>query len=309
MPASDISARHFEIFLTMALSRSMAEAADKLGVSQAAVSKSLKILEQESGLSLFRLVNGRLRPTAAAERLLPHAQRALDHLDRARTVAQELSGGDIGQITIGVAGPALVSILPAAVQRFRAESPEVRLNIQIENAHGLLEKVAGTEVDLGIGTPPVRGIDARLLQLCHVRDICDTALVVVMRQQHRLAQRPTIRPQDLANETLIALPEESATTHMTAAMFQQAGVAFHAGVVVGNAVGVCSLVQQGIGIGLVNALMLAQQPFPDVIARPFRPRVTLRTCLYHSKLDTPSAATLRFMEYLANTARQTTEVK
>lgn len=287
----------------------MAEAADKLGVSQAAVSKSIKILEQESGLSLFRLINGRLRPTPAAERLLPYAQRAMDHLDRARTVAQELSGGDIGQITIGVAGPALVSVLPVAIQRFRIESPEVRLNIQIESAHGLLEKVAGNEVDLGIGTPPVRGIDARLLQLCHVRDICGTALVVVMRRQHQLAERPTIKPSDLSNETLISLPEESATTHMTQAMFQQAGVAFHAGIIVGNAVAVCSLVQQGVGIGLVNALMLTQQPFPDVIARPFRPRVTLRTCLYHSKLDMPSAATRRFMEHLANAAHQLAKTK
>src|SRR3546814_11235006 len=98
MPLEAVTPRHFEIFLTMALSLNIAEAADTLGVSQAAVSKSLKVLEQETGLSLFQLVNGRLTPTQEAERLLPFAQRALDHLDRARRVALELRGGDIGQL-------------------------------------------------------------------------------------------------------------------------------------------------------------------------------------------------------------------
>src|SRR5690242_21261806 len=70
-----ITTRHFEIFLTMILSRNMSEAADKLGISMAAVSKSLKGLERETGLTLFRNTNGRLTATAEAERLLPFAQR------------------------------------------------------------------------------------------------------------------------------------------------------------------------------------------------------------------------------------------
>ena len=67
MQIGAITTRHFEIFLTMILSRNMAEAADKLGVSMAAVSKSLKSLERETGLKLFRNANGRLLATAEAE--------------------------------------------------------------------------------------------------------------------------------------------------------------------------------------------------------------------------------------------------
>jgi DNA-binding transcriptional LysR family regulator len=303
MPLDSVTARHFEVFLTMALSRNMAEAADTLGVSQAAVSKSLKVLEQETGLTLFRLVNGRLTPTQEAERLLPFAQRALDHLDRARRVAQELRGGDIGQIVLGVAGPALVSIVPLALERFRAAWPDIRLEIQIDSTLSLLDKVAGNEVDIGIGTPPVQEIDARVVQLCTVRDVCETTLVCALPKSHPLAGRPFIRPADLAGETLIGLPDSSATTHLIAAMFQQARVARPPQIVAANAVGVCSLVQQNLGVGLMNPLMLTQGIFPGVVARPFRPRIVLRTCIYYSRLHPPSPPVAGLIDCLVRAAK------
>jgi len=303
MPLDSVTARHFEIFLTMALSRNMAEAADSLGISQAAVSKSLKGLEQETGLSLFRLVNGRLTPTPEAERLLPFAQRALDHLDRARRVAVELRGGNTGQIVVGVAGPALVSILPLAIEQFRPEWPETRIDIQIDSTPGLLDRVAGNEVDIGIGTPPVQEIDARVVQLCTVRDICETTLVAALPRQHPLAARTFIRPADLAGETLIGLPDSSATTHLIAAMFQQARIARPAQIVAANAIGVCSLVQQKLGVGLINPLMLTQDIFPGVVARPFRPRIVLRTCIYYSRLHPPAAPVAGFIDCLVRAAK------
>src|SRR5690242_9498026 len=197
MPTGPATTRHFEIFLTMMLSRNMSEAADKLGISMAAVSKSIKGLEQETGLELFRNVNGRLCPTAEAERLLPFAQRAVDHLDRARQAVSALRGGDLGRIVVGTAGPALVSILPAAIEDFHARWPEVRIEIEIDTTRHLLEKVAGNEVDLGVGTPIVKQLDARVVQLCVTRDLCETSLVAVLPRRHPLARQNAIRAPDL----------------------------------------------------------------------------------------------------------------
>lgn len=304
MLSSTVTTRHFEIFLTMALSRNMTEAADKLGISPAAISKSLKTLERETGIKLFRLANGRLNPTAEAERLLPFAQRAVDHLDRARDVALALRGGDIGQIVISSAGPALTALLPAAIAHFHAQWPEIRVEMQIDSTRNLLDKVAGNEVDLGVGTPPVREFDARITQLCHVEDLCETPLVAVLPKPHRLERCATLRPQDLAGETLIGLPGDSATTHLVAAMFQQSRTPYTPQIEAANAIGVCSLVQQGIGIGLLNPLVLANGIFPGITARPFRPRIALRTCLYSSKLHAPSPPVSRMIDSLRQAARK-----
>jgi DNA-binding transcriptional LysR family regulator len=303
MPASPATTRHFEIFLTMMLSRNMSEAADKLGISMAAVSKSIKGLEQETGLELFRSVNGRLAATPEAERLLPFAQRAVDHLDRARQAANALRGGDLGRIVVGTAGPALVSILPAAIEDFHARWPEVRIEIEIDTTRHLLEKVAGNEVDLGVGTPIVKQLDARVVQLCVTRDLCETSLVAVLPRRHPLVRQNAIRARDLAGESLIGLAETSATTQLIGAAFQQAGVPYIAPIVAANAIGVCCLVQQNVGIGLMNPLMLAQEIFPGLVMRRFRPRIALRTCLYYSKVQAPSQAAAQFIECLGRAAR------
>jgi DNA-binding transcriptional LysR family regulator len=303
MPGSTFSTRQCEIFLTMTLSRNMAEAADKLGVSMAAVSKSLRSLERDTGLVLFRNINGRLAATPEAERFLPFAQRAVDHLDRANKAALALSGGDIGRVVVGTAGPALVSVLPVAIEDFHARWPEVRLEIEIDTTKHLLEKVAANEVDIGIGTPIVRDIDARILQLCTVRDICETAMVAVLPARHPLARQNAIRARDLENESLIGLGDSSATTQLIGAAFQQAGVPYLTPIVAANAIGVCSLIQRNVGIGLMSPLMLAQDIFPGVIMRRFRPRIGLRTCLYHSKVQTLSPATMRFIDCLRLAAK------
>ncbi len=283
MTPESISARHFEIFLAMTVSRGLNEAADRLGISVAGVSKSLKALERETGLTLFRTVKGRLVATSEAERLVPYAQRAVDHLNRARRAARELKGEDGETVTLGVAGPALLALVPDALARVRSAFPRLRIALTQDRTQGIIERVAAGEVDLGIGTPPVQDIDARALALCHVQDICDAPLCAALPEGHPLTARSHLRPADLAGEPLISLGESSATTRLVAVMFQQAGQALDPIAVVDNAIGVGALVQQGLGIGLINPLMLAHGAFPGVVLRPFRPRVVLRTCAYTAK--------------------------
>lgn len=275
-----IGTRHFEIFLTMAVSRTLAEAADTLGLTVAAISKSLKVLERESGLSLFVHEGGRLAATDAARQLLPFAQSAVDHLARARRAAAHLRDGDTGTLILGVAGPALAAIAPRAIARFRQDWPQVRIDLKIDRTAGLIEKLVSGAVDIGVGTPPVRDINAREVALCQVSDLCTTQLCAVLPAGHPLGARPVLRPADLARTPLIALPETSATTRLVAAQFQQAHVDPQTAVVVENALGALALVRGGVGIALVNPLSLAEGAGSGLEIRLFRPRVVLRTCLY-----------------------------
>lgn len=278
-----IGTRHFEIFLTMAVSRTMAEAADTLGLTIAAVSKSLKVLERESDLVLFVHAGGRLVATDAARQLLPFAQSAVDHLARARRAAAHLRDGDTGTLVVGVAGPALAAIAPRAIALFRQDWPQVRIDLKIDRTAGLIGRLVSGAVDIGIGTPPVSDIDAREIALCEVSDLCTTLLCAVLPAGHPLSARPVLRPADLAREPLIALPESSATTRLVAALFQQAHVDPQAAVVVENALGALALVRGGVGIALVNPLSLAEGAGEGLAVRMFRPRVVLRTCLYLPK--------------------------
>lgn len=298
-----IGTRHFEIFLTMAVSRNLADAADGLGLTVAAVSKSLKVLERETGLALFVHRNGRLVPTDEAHRLLPYAQSAVDHLARARRAAARLIGGETDRIVVGVAGPALASIAPRAIARFRLAWPGVHIDLRIDRTAGLIDRLVSGEVDIGVGTPPVSAIDAREIALCEVTDLGTSLLCAVLPAGHRLAERSVLRPSDLAGEPLIGLPETSATTRLVAAVFQQARVSLQPVVVVENAFGALALVRGGVGIALVNPLSLAAGGDGGLAVRMFRPRIVLRTCLYRSKARPATPSLDAFAETLRDAAR------
>lgn len=304
MGEGSLSIRQFEFFMTMIVSRNMAEAAETLGVSQAAVSKSLKGLERETGLKLFRNVGGRLQPTAEADRLLPYIQRAMSHFERACSAAQDLRGGDIGQIHVAVAGPPMMSIIPKAVKTFRQRWPDVRIEITSCRTSTLLNRVAGNEVDIGIGTPPVQNFDARLLSMCEVRTVFESPLVAVMPRSHTLANRRFVRATDLADLDLIGLPEDSATTHLINAAFQQAKVVQHRPIVTSIALNGCGLIREGLGIGLMNRLVIPDDLFTDLICVPFAPRIQLRTCTYVPKLNAQTSMVQRFVTCVAEAATE-----
>lgn len=294
MRSPSIKARHFEIFLTLMTSRNLSEAADKLSISQPGVSKAIRLLEEESGAPLFNRVKGRLRPTAHAKELLPYAQRALGQLDIARRIAYSLKSGSTTQVTLAASAPFLTSIVPAAIERLCKELGDVRIEVRTETTSNVLALVSNHDVDIGLSMAPMQTTDARTIEKCRAQQISDSEMVVVLRADHPLASRSTIRPTDLRDVPVVGLPDDSPNMLHLRAAFQQAHVAVRIPVVVANSIGVCALVQQNVGVGFINPLQLAGDLFPDLVARPFRPRVSLRTFIYSSAYQplTPAAALL-----------------
>ncbi|WP_382323648.1 LysR substrate-binding domain-containing protein [Hydrogenophaga sp. UC242_50] len=93
-----------------------------------------------------------------------------------------------------------------------------------------------------------------------------------------------VRPQDLVDAEVIALPEESPTSILVRATLQEAGVLVGQGTIASTSMGVCALVQQNVGIGLINPMLLSTGIFPDIVTRPFRPRIELGTEIYRSAI-------------------------
>lgn len=302
MKKRGLNSTHMEGFLTLMLSRNMAEAAEKLGVTEAAVSKTKKFLETELQVELFERRNGRLQPTAAAQRLLPYVQRATGYLQTAKEVAYRLRGDSTDHLLIAAGGPAAVSVVPTAVRMLHEEAPQFRIDVEIESVRRIIEMVAHNMADIGIGPPPTQEIDGRTLDMCNIRNLCLVPLIAAVPSDHPLAKQAVIRPADLKNETVISLTSVSATHEMVNAVFYQARIEPRSTINVANGVGICALVSQGAGIGLCSPLMLSGGLFPKVVMKPFRPRIELRTCIYESRLHKPSPLITRFGELLRTAA-------
>lgn len=299
-----MNARHFEIFLTMMISRNLAEAADRLSISQSAVSKTLHLMEKDAGVALFKRVNGRLRPTTDALRLLPYVQRALSQLETAQRVAHGLRDGAAGKVVLAAAAPAITSLVPPAVQNLRIEWPEIEIEVRALGTPEILTAVSNQEIDLGLALTPVDDMDLRVMQLCDISEVCRNAIVAVMPQGHALEKLRFVRPVDLKEVPMVTLPEGTPTAALVSAVFRQAGVSMPASVVASNAYAVCGLVQHGVGVGLVNPLMLCDDTFPRIAARPFRPRVNVSVCLYTSRFQPLSQPAKRLAKIIEGVSRQ-----
>jgi DNA-binding transcriptional LysR family regulator len=108
---------------------SFAAASDRLNLTPQAVSKSVLRLEAELGVKLFEREGRRIRPTAYAELLLPHARTMMAEADRFRAELGDVLGGRKGRLRIGVGPSAAADIVARAVLAFGKDRPGVTLQI------------------------------------------------------------------------------------------------------------------------------------------------------------------------------------
>lgn len=301
MSETSLNGRHLRVFAAVMKSRNLAEAAFKLGISEPAVSKTLRLIERETGVSLFVRESGRLKPTPAAKLLLPHANRATQQLDSALGFAYALGTPPRRRLSVAVHAPPLIAIVSRAIQRFRAQSPGVEIELQIASPRDVLRMVSQQEIDVGV-TNQVLAQPGRALDMCERRTVSEDLLVAALPPRHPLAGRSVIRPEDLSDEPVIALPDDSPTTILVEAAFREQHVALRPPIVAADSLGVCALVQQGVGIGLINPLLLADGIFPGIETRAFRPRIALLTEVYYSSIRPLSDDAELFVGYVGDVA-------
>ena len=194
------SVRQLRAFVAVHQIGKLSAAADRLFVTQSAVSMLIRQLEIGLGTRLFDRTTRSLKPTAAAAELYATAERILRDIDALGSQFRDLSALRRGRVAVAIT-PTLASFLiPRTVEAFRLAHPGVRLVIDDCAPDQFVARIAGEHVDFGIGTPERASaeIEARRLMRDH--------LTVVMRPDHPLAaQKRAVRWTDLTGHPLITV--------------------------------------------------------------------------------------------------------
>ncbi|MBF9037261.1 LysR family transcriptional regulator [Rhodobacterales bacterium LSUCC0246] len=203
-----LNLRHVRTFLEIARAESVSLAADRLRITQPAVSRSLKELEQMLGVRLFDRVGRRLRLNEAGRVFQGHASASITELMRG---AERLTAdGELTtRLSIGVLPTAATDLLPRAALAFRKEMPHVRLQIQ-SGPNGLLfNQLRDGQVDLVVGRMPERDTRTGVtFQQLYIEDV-----VLVCRPGHPILLEP-VPEQKVEGYTLI-LPPQGAVISQT----------------------------------------------------------------------------------------------
>jgi DNA-binding transcriptional LysR family regulator len=130
--------RHLRYFVAVAGEENVSRAALKLHVSQPALSRQIRDLEDEIGFKLFERSAKSVKLTAAGKTFLTEAQAVLQRAGEAVKAARAVATGSHGELHVGYAPSLAVRILPPALRAFQEEMPRVRVklhDLSIEEMH------------------------------------------------------------------------------------------------------------------------------------------------------------------------------
>jgi DNA-binding transcriptional LysR family regulator len=284
-----MTSRELEIFHAVMSSRSLTEAAASLRVSQPALSKAVKRLEDRLRVALFRRVKGRLRPTLEAESLFPEAARLVREIGSLSRTAMELRDGETGLLRVAASASLGVSVVPAAMAAFAAAHPKVKLVSHVLGAVGIAEMLVDNHVDIGMTLSPVATPGITTQNLATVPMVC------ALREKHPLAARRVIRPRDLEGVPLISFGSDTYFGQVLDEAFARDGVERRIAIELIIAIQAPALVLRGAGVALIDGHMQAAG-FGGVVWRPFMPEVLLPVNAITSSMRPISRLAQRFLD-------------
>jgi LysR family pca operon transcriptional activator len=204
--------RHVRTFLEIARAESVSLAASRLNITQPAVSRSLRELEDMLGVRLFDRVGRSLRLNDAGRVFQTHASASMTELLRgAERLRSE--GGPAARLAIGVLPTAATDLVPAAALVFRKDMPQVKLSIHTGPNGLLFNQLRDGVVDLVVGRMPEKEARAGVtFQQLYIEDV-----VLVCRPDHPILDCPT--PEQKIEAYPLILPTAEAVISESVARY------------------------------------------------------------------------------------------
>ena len=218
-PAMEL--RHLRYFTAAAEELSFRRAAERLHVSQPALSVQIRQLEEELGATLLDRDRHHVALTAAGKVFLDHAHRLLRAADEAVRAAGRAARGETGRLAIGFIAQLSYEWLPTVLRNFRKRHPDVEISLTELTPTRQIEELLDRRLDLGIiglGLPTPHD-ELEVSVMGHER------LIVALPLDHPMATRRTIALADLAREKFIftARVDAPAYSPWLLALCQRAG--------------------------------------------------------------------------------------
>jgi len=262
--------RHLECFLAVAEELHFTRAAQRLHLSQPPLSRHIKELEQELGVTLFQRTRRNVTLTDAGRTYQQRVHAVLSQLEHAREEAQRIQRGEMGTLTIGFVGALTYEFLPALLRRYRARMPNVQLNLRDLVPAEQIEALTAGRIDVGFaGILP----DDCGAEVAH-RVLRRERMVAALPDGHVLAKRRNIPLEALADEPWVLIERKISPTYdrFIRRLCAEAGFAPRIEHEAARAQAMLGLVAVGLGVTIVPE-MIARLPAPGLIFRPLQQRL------------------------------------
>ena len=238
--------RQLQMFQAVAENLSFTLAGRQLFVAQSAISRKIRLLEDELGQKLFKRVNKRIFLTPAGEVMLRYARHIFQDLRNAASEVSDIAQLNSGVIRIGSGMTACMYLLPPVIEKFQTRYPKLEVRVVTGTSETLIPQICNGALDVGILTLPVKSPDLEVIPFT------TEELVIVASPRHRvLAKKRNVAAEDLKGYPMILFNPGTATRQLIDEYFARIGLEPRIVMVSENVATIKPLVRINLGISLL----------------------------------------------------------
>lgn len=262
-----LNIKSLECFRVILSTGSATAAAKQMRLTQPAVSRLLKVLEESIGAPLFYREKGRLIPTQEALLLKPEVDLALQSVQHVTELAHNLHNANYGELKI-VAPPSFAEgLLSSIVSDFVRAYPRVNVVLDSHSVETAMRMIALRAVDCGFVKSPTE--QPGLV----VEPVLSSGTVCVIPAEHPLLEKDEIHVRDLVDEPLILLGKGRIFRRELEREFQSVRVKMKIRVETHTVGSACALVRGRTGIAIVNGMLAQHYASEYLQLRPLAPNI------------------------------------
>ncbi|WP_158904883.1 LysR family transcriptional regulator [Burkholderia sp. L27(2015)] len=248
----------------------LTRAADQMFITQSAVSVLIRQLEEVLGMRLFDRTSRTLRPTVAAQEILPTAERMLRDLESIRVGARELTLRERGHLRFAATPSVSAAILPKLIAEYKVLYPNIVVSMDDAAPDRLTAAMLTGDVEFGIGTlgDKPEGIGLRCLVRDHLCAIC--------LRESKLARKRKVTWEDVLDQPWITVRSSSGIRNLIDETLRALGVRKTVQYEVSYMTTGLSMASCGLGVAIFPGVLLGSFPHPDLVARKLEQPVVTR---------------------------------
>lgn len=183
------SLKQLRVFVAVARHGSFSRAGEAIGLTQSAVSHSVKELEAEVGVRLLDRTTREVVLTDAGLRLANRVERLLDELQAALLDARNFGVQRSGTVRVATSQTISAHLMPQCIAAGEREYPEIRIMLRDQAQQQVLHSVRNAEVDFGIVVDPVQAVTWSAKRCCMNRSCCCAATITRLLRSKRCVGR------------------------------------------------------------------------------------------------------------------------
>lgn len=294
----NVTLRQIKVLLELGRVKSFTKTGGMIGLTQSAVSRSVRELESELGVVLFDRNTREVELTDIGRRLAAVLEPLVDELDRVLATAHNAAEQLQGKVRVATSPTISANLMPFCISECNRQFPDIQLILHDKVQRLVMDSVRHGEVDFGVIVEPKSPDEFSY------EPIMREPFYVICRPEHPFARSKTVRWTKLDGQQIVLLDHASGSRQVIDEALESQGIRCVVAQELGHSTTVFQMVSAGIGIGILPLLSMPVPESSKLVARLLIPKVNRTIMLARRKNRSLSPVAETVWNLIADVAKR-----